>query len=323
MTSPQVTVVVASHARALRLRWLLNALEEQTLERSAWELVVVHDNAGEETERLLHEHPLAQDGTLRHHRLTPGTGTPARQRNHGWRDARAPLVAFTDDDCRADPRWLQELLAAATAAPGSIVQGTTTPEPHEAAILVAPRTRTLTVTPPSWQAPTCNVLYPRALLERVGGFDEAFPGAAGEDTDLAERARATGAALVAAPDARIFHAVEAMSLRQAARLTWKWRDLPLVVKRHPHLRANAIANVFWKHAHWRLLLAVAGLLASLRFRPAALLLLAYLRHALFVHGRRPGAVARAVVELPSRAIVDAVEIAAVVDGSVRHRTVVL
>jgi len=136
---PEITVVVASHARALRLRWLLNALEEQTLERGRWELVVVHDNAGEETETLLHTHPLACDGTLRHHRLEPGTGSPSRQRNHGWRDARAPIVAFTDDDCRPDPRWLEEMLAVAAAAPGALVQGRTRPEPHESAILVAPR----------------------------------------------------------------------------------------------------------------------------------------------------------------------------------------
>jgi glycosyltransferase involved in cell wall biosynthesis len=321
--TPEITLVVASHARALRLRWLLNALEEQTLERSRWELVVVHDNAGEETEQLLRGHPLAEAGVLRHHRLAVGTGTPAVQRNTGWRDARAPLVAFTDDDCRPDPAWLERMLSVADENPGAIVQGATRPEPHEAALLVAPRTRTLHVDPPAWEVPTCNVVYPRALLERSGGFDEAFPGAAGEDTDLAERARALGADLVAAPEAVVYHAVEAYSLRDMARLTWKWRDLPLVVKRHPHLRSRAPLGVFWKHSHWRLLLALAGVAGARRVPPLALLTLPYLRHAAFVHGRRPAAVGRAVIELPSRTAIDLVEIAAVTSGSVRHRTPVL
>ena len=35
-----VSVVVASHARHLRLRWLLNAFEEQTLAPERWEVVV-------------------------------------------------------------------------------------------------------------------------------------------------------------------------------------------------------------------------------------------------------------------------------------------
>jgi GT2 family glycosyltransferase len=321
---PEISLVVASHARPLRLRWLLNALEEQTLDRSRWELIVVHDNPDDDaTEQLLRTHPLAAS-VLRHHRLPVGTGSPARQRNVGWRDARAPFVAFTDDDCRPGPHWLERMLAAAQAAPDAIVQGATRPDPAEALVLMAPRVRTLRVEPPVREAPTCNILYPRGVLERVGGFDERFPGPAGEDTDLAERVRAqTGASLVPVPDAEVFHAVDAYTWRGWAKLLWKWQHLPFVVRRHPHLRDRGALRIFWKHAHWKLLLALLGAALSRRFAPAALLALPYLRHAALVHGRRPAGVARAVVELPSRAFGDAVEIAAVTKGSIRYRTVLL
>src|SRR5215208_455548 len=89
-TDIEISVVVPSHERPLRLRWLLNALEEQTLDRARWELVVVHDCRGEATAELLRTHPLAAAGVLRTRRLPEGTGTPARQRNVGWRMARAP-----------------------------------------------------------------------------------------------------------------------------------------------------------------------------------------------------------------------------------------
>jgi GT2 family glycosyltransferase len=325
MPAPELTLVVASHARHLRLRWLLNALEDQTLDRSRWELVVVHDNPDDDpTEGLLREHPLAHAGVLRHHHLEVGTGSPARQRNVGWRDAQAPLVAFTDDDCRPDPHWLERMLEAAQAAPDAIVQGATTPDPHEALVLLAPRVRTLRVVPPVREAPTCNILYPRAALEAVDGFDERFPGPAGEDTDLAERVRAqTGADLVPVPDAMIHHAVDAYSVLGWAKLLWKWQHLPFVVRRHPHLREGGAFRIFWKHSHWRLLLALLGLGAAPRFRPAALLAVPYLRHAALVHGRRPSGVARALCELPSRAFGDAVEIAAVTKGSITYRTVLL
>ncbi|CAA9504774.1 MAG: hypothetical protein AVDCRST_MAG30-2135, partial [uncultured Solirubrobacteraceae bacterium] len=309
---PAVTVVVPSHGRPLRLRWLLNALEEQSLPRQDWELVVVTDDAGEETPRLLESHPLTGAGVLRHHLLPPGTGSPARQRNVGWRAARAPLVAFTDDDCRPDPGWLDALLAVAADAPGSIVQGATRPDPYELAVLAAPRTRTLRVEPPQRECPTCNVLYPRALLERMGGFDEAFGGPAGEDTDLAERARATGAALAAAPAAVVFHAVESFSLPAMVRLTWKWRALPLLFRRHPGLRADRLTlGLFWKRSHPRLLLALAGLAGARRSRALALLALPYLEYATSVHGHGATGVARAVAELPSRAVVDLAEVAAI------------
>ena len=46
MSPPDVSVVVPSHARRLRLRWLLNALEEQTLAPERFEVIVVHDYTG-------------------------------------------------------------------------------------------------------------------------------------------------------------------------------------------------------------------------------------------------------------------------------------
>ena len=108
-----VSVVVASHGRHLRLLWLLNALDEQTLDRSEWDLVVVHDYDQETAERVLERHPLSQAGVLRQIAIAPGTGSPARQRNLGWRAARGELVAFTDDDCRPEPDWLERMVAVA------------------------------------------------------------------------------------------------------------------------------------------------------------------------------------------------------------------
>src|SRR3954462_14551656 len=131
MTPPdrEVSVVVPSHERPLRLRWILNALEEQSIERDRWELVVVHDCREEETEELLREHPLTAAETLRHLRLPAGTGLPSVQRNAGWREARAPLIAFTDDDCRPDREWLARMVRIAAGNPGAIVQGRVRPDP--------------------------------------------------------------------------------------------------------------------------------------------------------------------------------------------------
>src|SRR5687767_2596840 len=113
MSTPEIAVVVASHDRALRLRWLLNALEEQTLERDRWEIVVGHDSEGPETDELLTTHPLALSGSLRHVTLPPGSAPPGANRNAALRIVRAPLVAFTDDDCRPPRDWLANALKAA------------------------------------------------------------------------------------------------------------------------------------------------------------------------------------------------------------------
>jgi glycosyltransferase involved in cell wall biosynthesis len=169
--SPSIAVCVASHARPLRLRWLLNALEEQTLERSAFEVVVAHDSGpGSETERLLAAHPLAASGVLRHLTFTGDRG-PAELRNAAWRAAHAPVVAFTDDDCRPPAGWVERALGAARA--DAVVQGHDPAGPRRgAAAARAARAHAAHRPAVRNQAQTCNIVYPRALLERLGGFDE-------------------------------------------------------------------------------------------------------------------------------------------------------
>jgi glycosyltransferase involved in cell wall biosynthesis len=318
-----VSVVVPSHARRIRLRWLLNALEAQTLPRERWEVVVVHTYDAEDARNVLDRHPLAAGGTLRHERIAPDQGSPARQRNLGWRAARAPLVAFTDDDCRPDPAWLEGLLDAAERAPGDIVQGATRADPLDHAIWAAPHTRSLHVDPPGPFAQTCNILYPRALLERLGGFDERFPGPAGEDVDLALRAQALGVRVVGAPVAVVFHAVEEHTLPQMVRLNLKWADMAYLVKRHPQVRRDYPLRIFWRREHFLFCLALLGAGSARRLPPLALLGVPYLRWALGRRGRRKKARLACVVELPGRVVVDAAEVATLAYGSVKHRTLVL
>ncbi|MEA2295457.1 MAG: hypothetical protein QOE86_3096, partial [Solirubrobacteraceae bacterium] len=197
-----LAVVVPTHGRPLRLRWLLNALEEAEDPGEPWEVVIAH-NAGDRPAAEL----LAERGT-RTVVLPDGAG-PAALRNAGWQSTDASLIVFTDDDCRPPPSWLRELAGAARANPGAVVQGATHPDPDELGVFQrAPHARSQQIDPPHVMAQTCNIAYPRAVLEAAGGIDESFPQAVGEDTDLALRARAAGAPYVAAPAALTYHAVD-------------------------------------------------------------------------------------------------------------------
>lgn len=320
VAAPDISVVIPSHARPLRLRWLLNSLESQSLASERWEVIVVHDDDDDRTERALADHGFADRGRLRRFRLAPGTGSPSRQRNVGWREACASLVAFTDDDCRPEPDWLEQLLAGARLHPGAIVQGATRPDPFEADVIpYTPRARTITVDPPDPFAQTCNILYPRSVLQRAGGFDESYAALAGEDTDLAMRARATGARYVGAPGAVVNHAVETYSIAGMIRLSWKWQHLPYVVRRHPALRRQMPLGLFWRRTHaWGL---GGALIAAMIRRPLAVLGFAPYLYALMPFaGRSPRRWLRRVAELPSRLLVDIAEGVALARGSLRYRT---
>jgi GT2 family glycosyltransferase len=241
----------------------------------------------------------------------------------GWKAAAAPLVAFIDDDCRPDERWLEELLDVARRAPDAIVQGTTRGDPFEINVLASPHARTLKVNPPHDFAQTCNIAYPKSLLERVGGFDESMPAPAGEDTDLALRARASGADLIGAPDALVYHAVDAYLLPDAIRLNLKWRHLAFVIKRHPELRQHLTNGVFWRRSHRDIALLVVGAALGSRL-PAALLLGGpWVYRRLTRRGTHKRAVAAGLLELPGGLIVDLAEVATMVWGSLRYRTLIL
>jgi glycosyltransferase involved in cell wall biosynthesis len=252
--------------------------------------------------------------------LRSAPGGPAVARNEGWRAARAPLVAFTDDDCEADPRWLEACLAAAERAPGAVIQGRTEPNPRELdRIGLFSRTRSVDGSGP-WWFETCNIAYPRELLEQLGGFDETFPEALGEDTDLGWRALAAGARREFSDDAVVYHAVDRLPALAHLRTALLGSDGVLVFRRHPALRAGALrGGIVRNPAHVRLLLAAAGLALSRRFSPAALLGAPYLNQLAW----RCRSVGASPAVAPYLVVYDLLTLYATIRGDLRHRVLIL
>ena len=275
MSDPAVSVVIPSHARRLRLRWLLNALEEQTLSARA----VRGDRRARLRGRGRRACRRASAGARRHAARAAdraGNGPPLGAAQHGLAGrARAPLVAFIDDDCRADEGWLERAAGGgASAHPGRDRPGHAPgPTRSRPASLASPHARSLRVTPPDDFAQTCNIAYPKALLERVDGFDEKLPAPAGEDTDLALRARADGRrARGRARGAWSSTPSTPYSLPDAIKLNLKWRHLAFVIKRHPAAapalhapRSSGAAPTATSCCCW------SGLAAARGCRPALLL----------------------------------------------------
>jgi glycosyltransferase involved in cell wall biosynthesis len=315
MSDPVVSVIVPSRNRPLRLRWLLNAIEGQTADRSLWEVIVVYDERDSQLGRELEAHPLAAAGMLR--AVGVRDGTIGAKRNAGWRAARGPSVAFTDEDCRPPETWLAGVIEAIRAGSSSLIEGPVHGDPDEAAMRHAPFWRMLDTReePDLWPHPW-NIVYPRAVIERMGGFPEDV--AAGEDIELA------GLLGWAAGDAAMltFGAIDDQSLLPWLRAASDLRDLALVFKRHPELRQRLYLQAFWKRSHAWLPLALAGLLLQRR-RPLAIGLV--VPWAALWEPRHDGIRGRVrhLTELPGWALIDSAELLAMVRGSLRHRSIVL
>jgi GT2 family glycosyltransferase len=308
-------VVVPTRDRPAGLAALLDALDRQTLPRRLFEIVVVADGPAANGAAAPADGRI--DRALQHERSLG----PATARNTGWRASGGALVAFVDDDCRPEPGWLEAGLRAHEGTPWALVQGRTRPEPDEEHLLRHPRARSIRVDRLGPFFETCNIFYPRELLERVGGFDQTIPTAGAEDTDLALRSLEAGAAAVFAPEALVNHAVHEFTLPGALRFTWRWRTMVRLVKRHPGLRAAfPWHGRIWRETHARLILALLGL-ALARRRPAfAVWVLPYLTYR---RGWSPRALAETLRELPGELAVDSAELAVLAAASARHRCLLL
>jgi histidinol-phosphate phosphatase family protein len=118
---------------------------------------------------------------------------PASARNAGWRAAvPSEWVVFLDDDVQVAPEWAQQLTAdLADAAPdvGGVQGVIEVPWPYGSRPADSQRA-TLGLAGAPWI--TADMAYRRAALADAGGFDERFPRAYREDSDLALRVRVLG-----------------------------------------------------------------------------------------------------------------------------------
>ncbi len=301
-----VSVVTAPRVSRARVQPLLEALAQQTVGAAAIEVIVVGEVPADPVPEALALQivPLGEDG-----------GTAAR--NRGWRAAGGAMVAFLDDDCEPQPDWIERLLEAAAGRHDVIIQGRTLADPREAQS-AGPFTVPREVTREQLHYPASNLLYTRALLERLDGFDERHGTAAGAEADLAWRARAAGATVEYAPDALVHHGVEPRALADAIQDALGAADRVKLYGDHPELRAALDKRLFLNPTHFVFAQAAFGALLATR-KPAALLFtVPYAAHVF----RRAQAAGNPAAT-PLLVAQDAVEFAATIAGAIRHRTPVL
>ncbi|MFY0407340.1 glycosyltransferase [Solicola sp. PLA-1-18] len=295
---PLVTVVVCSLNGAELIGDTLDALAAQTIAGDV-EVVVVDDGSTDGTADVARAH----GAHVLRHAANAGLATA---RNTGWTGAKADVVAFTDDDCRPSPDWVERLLAAHerhpdAAAVGGTLAGTAQDTftlrylsrsnplaPLESSLLqddgfvhrltqyvrrsAFPRTASGERDVASVVGG--NMLWPVATLEAYDGFDARFR-FGGEEEDLCRRVVRGGGTLVFAPDAVVRHEFEPGLGDTLRRSRAYGRGNARLFRKHDGLLPTVYPLPF----------AVAGLvgLALLRRSPATAVLAAALPAGMFAH----------------------------------------
>jgi glycosyltransferase involved in cell wall biosynthesis len=311
-TTAAVSVCVSTYGRADRLDRLLAALVDQDLE-GGLEVVVYDDASPDRTPQVLAGYREVLRLTVLRGATNQG---PAVGRNAAWRAATSELVLFTDDDCQPSRGWAREHLAA--AGPDRVTVGRTVPDPEQPE---GPFSRTLRAEDARYFQ-TANIAYPARLLAQLGGFDERYRKAAGEDTDLGLRATERGVEVVFVRDALVLHDVRPSHWRSALRETGKWVDVPLFAGEHPTSAGTVLhTRLWWRASHPLALLALAGLVVSRRNPLALAAVVPWVRFR--THEQIKARRRHWPRVLAGQLLIDLAEVAVLGRGSLRHRHLLL
>ncbi len=199
---PEISVVIPAYNAAGMIGACMVALRAQRLPPQDFEVVVVDDGSTDGT--------ASRAAALGARVIRVVRGGPPAARNVGIEAARGTWIAFTDADCIPSSVWLARLLSAAQRNKGGLgVAGKTigyrssTPAARFVDLTGGLDSESYLRHPVYPFAPTCNVMYQREDLRRIGGFDARIWH---EGCDIALRMRREfGSALIHEPSAIMLH----------------------------------------------------------------------------------------------------------------------
>ena len=212
---PEISVVIVNFNGRAHLETCLAAVEGQ--EDARFEVVLVDNASDDDSVRTVRERfPSVRLVLLDENRGFAGGN------NAGVAEARGRLIAFLNNDTRADTRWLAYLRAALESSPDVAMVTSRIVFMHDPSILDSAGdglTRAggafkrghggaaQAESTPREVFGACRAAFmmTRSVFDEVGGFDEDFF-LSHEDVDLSYRVRLRGYRVLYVPDATVEHA---------------------------------------------------------------------------------------------------------------------
>lgn len=227
---PSVSVIVCTYNRAGLLNRTIECLTRQTLPASDYEILIIDNASTDETAQLVQQWG-KQYANVRY-LYEPVQGL-SHARNRGAAEAQASLLAYIDDDARAYPNWLENILRAFDKVPQPAViggpielewEGGQVPKwmtQHLQYMLSYQYYGELPRTVNHLNGANFSIL--KSTLNSLGGFDPRLGRhgrllLAGEETELLQIAKHNNKIILYDPEVRVKHWIA--KNRQTARYMW-------------------------------------------------------------------------------------------------------
>jgi len=200
-------VIIPAYNSQATVARCLDALEQQTLPRDSYEIIVVDDGSTANTNAQVR----AYDNVRLLVQVHAG---PAAARNLGVEHARGEIVLFTDADCEPAADWVEQMLAPLDVLQTAGVKGVYRTQQRALVarfVQMEYETRYQRMTRHMARhgridfVDTYAAAYRRDVFLAAEGFDPKFAKASVEDQELSFRIAEQGHRLVFAPQAAVFH----------------------------------------------------------------------------------------------------------------------
>ena len=256
---PKISVVVATFNGA---RTLGNCLESLTrLNYPDYEVILVDDGSTDQTPEVAKSF-----SSVRYLRQTNQGLSAAR--NAGIRAAAGEIIAFTDDDCRADEGWLYYLVHDLLRSDWAGIGGHNFLPPDDscvaAAVVVSPGgpAHVMLTDREAEHIPGCNMAFHKWALEQIGLFDPIFR-KAGDDVDICWRLRDGKFKIGFSPAGFVWHYRRATVKAYLKQQSGYGEAEALLIRKHPE-HYNAYGGSIWRGRIY------ASSFAGLLLRPAVI-----------------------------------------------------
>jgi glycosyltransferase involved in cell wall biosynthesis len=225
------SVIIPAYNSEKTLSSCLKSLADQSLSKSAYEVIVVDDGSNDATAHI------AKSFKVKY--IWQSNQGPATARNRGAAVAKGEIILFTDSDCVPDHSWIEEMVSpfqnpeivgvkgAYKTKQGRLVARFAQAEFEDRYDYLQKSTLIDMVD-------TYSAAFIKKVFLKMGGFDESFPVANNEDTELSYRLFTAGYHMVFNPRAFVYHIHPDSLVKYLKLKLWRGYWRMIVYRRYPN-----------------------------------------------------------------------------------------